>query len=180
MRIMSTQPALLPPMHRVAASTLPSRARPTTCLGPGVDPIPSTPDVMDPTAGAWVREHALTAYHRREGSLLRLCSCQYGICGACERGRCDQCLQVQLLGRPDSPGTYLTDRRGLVRGLVWPAGRPCRYACPCRCPKTASAPLVVAPVPEQLDLFDLLSEDHREALGTASPTPTKTSTQRRD
>ena len=136
--------------------------------GPGVDPIPPTPFVMDEAAGAWVREHVLRGYlpGATEG-YWRACSCQYGICGACARGRCDQCLTPRLAGREPGPETHITDRRGMVAygvgSAVWLKHTTCRYVCPCRCPcrcpKVApTAPVAPAPAPrpEQLDLLALL------------------------
>ena len=78
-----------------------------------------------------------------------LCACQLGICGACAgdsdpdgRPRHDQCLS-RAHGHPVVyPLTWLTSKAGFVIGPpLWPADEPpCRYICPCPCPKTGAAP----------------------------------------
>lgn len=142
----------------------PDRRYGTSYVGPGVDSLPPTPPIMDAAAGDWVLRVVLPKAYVRN-TINRICACQYGICGACSGGRCDRCLSKQLGRLKRSPAAHITDRRGFVanaRGVsaaVWLKNTPCRYLCPCRCPKTAPAPkpaVRLAERPEQLDLMDLL------------------------
>lgn len=106
---------------------------------------------MTPEAAAWVREHVWTDAHRRidaaSPAFYGMCSCQYGICGACDgssdqgRARHDMCISRTGQFRPITvPITWLTDSRCMVVGpALWPAAGACRYTCPCPCTKTDAA-----------------------------------------
>jgi Family of unknown function (DUF6248) len=110
------------------------------------------PAVMDPAGALWVLD---TVLPWRQGWPKPPCSCLLGKCGACERGRHADCLNVQ---RPSpwyaSPEGWITDRAGMVlnggASTLWLADRTCRYRCPCRCP---TPPPRRPPTPEQLGLF---------------------------
>lgn len=104
---------------------------------------------MTPDEAAWVRANVWTPAFRAveaaytHGYLTR-CSCQGGICGACDgtsdkgRPRHDRCLSRQLGGPIVHPLTHLTDGQFMICGpALWPANGPsCRYICPCPCVKT--------------------------------------------
>jgi hypothetical protein len=131
---------------------------------------PTPPTVIDPAHAAWIREHVLPKRYRDDRyyrMTVELCACQWGICGACDRGRHDHCLSAQHAAsgrRIESPEAYIVDRRGFVASGVgvWRAtGTPCRYRCPCpTCAQLAAMPPAPTPPPpptsqerEQLSLF---------------------------
>jgi hypothetical protein len=108
---------------------------------------------VTPDEAAWVRANVWTpAFRAVEAAYphgyFGRCACQGGICGACDgtsdkgRPRHDRCLSRQH-GHPIvSPISRLTDGHFMVCGpALWPAAAPpCRYICPCSCPKTGPTP----------------------------------------
>lgn len=155
----------------VPAQRRPERRRPaprygTSYAGPGIAPDPVTPLVMPAEVGAAIRALVLPARYLANSSPIERCSCQYGLCGGCERGRCDRCLTIQLGGSKVHPETHIVTRRWFVAGApgvasseVWRVGTPCRYRCPCQCSKTPPAPRVEHADVVQLGLFDLADHD---------------------
>ncbi|MDG6102353.1 hypothetical protein Daura_43495 [Dactylosporangium aurantiacum] len=101
--------------------------------------IPSTPAVMDPAAGVWIREHVLNRKHHRASRVLdETCPCQWGPCGHCLAGRHDRCAHRQPGWNPVSSETYVVNRLGYVLAEVWRATGPaCAWHCPCPAPDCA-------------------------------------------
>jgi hypothetical protein len=103
---------------------------------------------MTPEAADWVYDVVLTRRYkestgaimwtgarenrRDEGkgaAFLRMCCCQYGLCGHCGDGRPDRCSHREWTP-PAQPATHLMDRRGMVLASVWRSGKPCAWLCP--------------------------------------------------
>ena len=115
---------------------------------------------MTPEQAEWVRAVVWRSWHHdRATSYYSTCACEWGTCGACDRGDHHQCVHRDRAPVP-SPAAYVCDRKGFVSNAanvspdVWLVDRTCRWICPCGCrasaPATDPRPAVLV---GQLDLF---------------------------
>jgi hypothetical protein len=115
---------------------------------------------VTPAAADWVYEHVLTQRYKesagaimwtgarenrrdegRGAAFLRMCCCQYGLCGRCGDGRTDRCGHREW-SPPLTPDTWLQTQDGWAVAGVWRSGKACWWLC-----STAAAGL------GQLELF---------------------------
>jgi hypothetical protein len=115
---------------------------------------------VTPKEAEWVRAVVWRSWHHdRTPACYSTCACQWGTCGACERGDHHRCVHRDR-GPVPSPEAYVCDRKGFVTNdanispVVWLVDRTCRWICPCGCRDTAPTdPRPAALVGGQLDLF---------------------------
>lgn len=110
---------------------------------------------MTPAEAAWVYDAVLPRRVLEDNPSLLICNCQYGRCGNCGADRHDRCW-THANGPMVGCETYVISRTGGALTEVWPAGKPCRWMCPCVCPTPTPVALEPEPdAPTQMSLFDL-------------------------
>lgn len=129
---------------------------------------------MTDDEAAWVREHVwpkvMRQAYRDIPAYFHHCACQWGPCGACERGRHDRCIHGPNGYQPfPSDECSITNRKWQVLALpepfkhparsatgwhqqsaanVWLADRRCVWSCPCECRAEAAdepQPILLVP-----------------------------------